>query len=67
MPPTVAPAAAPLRAAMSGPAAIKGPTPGIANAPIPASRPKVPPRMPPVATPVMAPSGALVFFSWENS
>src|SRR5262245_6919919 len=67
IPPTAAPTAAPLSAAMIGPAAMNGPTPGIASAPIPASHPKTPPTAPPVPAPVAAPSGALVFFSCANS
>ena len=50
-----------------GPAAIKGPTPGIASAPIPASTPKVPPITPPVVTPAVVPSGALVSLTCANS
>ena len=52
-PPAVAPAAAPLRAAIMGPAAIKGPKPGIASAPTPASRPTVAPTAPPPMAPVV--------------
>src|SRR5262245_35841253 len=52
---------------MIGPAAMKGPRPGIASAPSPASRPSVPPTTPPVAAPTSAPSGALVCFSWATS
>ena len=37
------------RQAMIGPAAMKGPKPGIANRPTPASRPSVPPITPPVS------------------
>lgn len=58
-PPTVPPNAAPLSAAIIGPAAMKGPTPGMARAPIPTSQP----NPAPTATPATAPSGALVFFS----
>jgi hypothetical protein len=54
---------APAKAAIIGPAAIKGPRPGIDSAPIPASQPSVPPSTAPVPAPVVAPSGALVFFS----
>jgi hypothetical protein len=46
---------------------MKGPMPGMANAPIPASQPSVPPMTPPVPAPATAPSGALVFFSWAKS
>src|SRR5512139_871927 len=52
---------------MIGPAAMKGPTPGIANVPIPASQPSAPPRRPPVPAPTVAPSGALVDCSWAKS
>src|SRR5687768_6925079 len=49
-PPSAPPAPAPARAATIGPAAINGPMPGIARAPIPASQPNVPPMaMPDVA------------------
>ena len=48
---------------MIGPAAMNGPTPGIASAPMPASSPSVPPMAPPAAAPVVVPSGALVCFS----
>src|SRR5580765_1511267 len=67
MPPTAAPTAAPLNAARMGPAAMKGPTPGMAKAPMPAIHPNAPPMTPPVPAPVTAPSGALVFFSWAKS
>src|SRR5262245_13759461 len=67
IPPTAAPTAAPLSAAIIGPAAIKGPTPGIANAPIPAIHPNAPPTTPPVPAPATAPSGAFVFFSCAKS
>src|ERR1019366_9273931 len=43
IPPTAAPTAAPLNAAIIGPAAMNGPTPGMANAPIPAIHPNAPP------------------------
>src|SRR4051794_35568773 len=66
-PPAVAPTAAPLSAAMIGPAAMNGPTPGMASAPMPASRPSTPPVTPPVAAPVVAPSGALVAFTCPMS
>jgi uncharacterized protein YbjT (DUF2867 family) len=49
--------------AMIGPAAMKGPRPGIANSPTPASSPSVPPITPPVVAPAAAPSGAFVTFS----
>ncbi len=42
-PPTVPPTPTPARAPMIGPAAINGPTPEMASAPIPAKRPNVPP------------------------
>ena len=42
---------------------MKGPNPGMANAPIPANNPSVPPTAPPAVTPVVVPSGAFVFFS----
>jgi hypothetical protein len=48
---------------MIGPAAMKGPTPGIARAPIPANNPSVPPTTAPVLTPAVTPSGAFVAFS----
>src|ERR1017187_5204710 len=57
IPPTAAPTAAPLNAAIIGPAAMKGPTPGMANAPIPAIHPNAPPMTPPVPAPATAPSG----------
>lgn len=48
-PPVVPPAApamaAPLNAAIIGPAAMNGPRPGMAKAPIPATQPKAPPNM----------------------
>ena len=44
-----------------------GPSPGMANAPMPTSQPKAPPTTAPVPAPVAAPSGALVFFSWAKS
>ena len=46
---------------------MKGPRPGIARAPIPASHPRPPPNSAPVPAPVVAPSGALVFFSCAKS
>jgi hypothetical protein len=51
---------------MIGPAAMNGPTPGIAMAPMPARSPSAPPRMPPVVAPVAVPSGAFVCFSCAN-
>ena len=45
---------------MIGPAAINGPTPGMASVPTPANQPRTPPSIPPVAAPVVAPSGAFV-------
>src|SRR5580700_6739338 len=62
-PPTAPPTPNPARPAMIGPAAMKGPTPGIANIPTPASRPSAPPRTAPAPAPAAAPSGALVAFS----
>jgi hypothetical protein len=41
---------------------MNGPRPGMARAPMPASRPSVPPITPPAPTPVMAPSGGLGVF-----
>src|SRR4029450_8411103 len=66
-PPTAAPTAAPLRAAMIGPAAMKGPRPGIARAPMPASQPSAPPTTAPALPPVVAPSGALLAPSCPRS
>ena len=37
---------------------MKGPRPGIASAPMPASKPSVPPMAPPETAPVVVPSGA---------
>jgi hypothetical protein len=48
---------------MIGPAAMNGPSPGIASDPMPASNPSVPPMAPPAAAPVAAPSGIFVPFS----
>jgi hypothetical protein len=45
-PPTPKPA----KPAIIGPAAIKGPTPGMASAPIPASTSRAPPMTPPAVT-----------------
>src|SRR5438445_596973 len=56
-PPTAPPAPAPASVAMIGPAAMNGPTPGIARAPTPARRPRVPPITPPVTAPVVVPVG----------
>src|SRR4029453_4440315 len=66
-PPTAPPTPRPASAPMIGPAAINGPTPGIASAPMPASNPNVPPIVPPAATPVVTPSGAFVCFSCAKS
>src|ERR1700730_214940 len=66
-PPAAAPTAAPARAAIIGPAAMNGPTPGIASAPIPTSHPNPPPSKPPAPAPVAAPSGAFVCCSWAKS
>jgi hypothetical protein len=63
MPPTAPPTPRPARPAIMGPAAINGPTPGIARAPTPASTPSVPPIKPPVVTPAAVPSGAFVSFT----
>src|SRR5689334_22917625 len=52
---------------MIGPAAMKGPKPGIASAPMSASHPNVPPTTPPAVAPVAVPSGAFVFFSAAKS
>jgi len=49
-----------------GPAAMNGPSPGMANPPTPASKPSVPPIAPPAVTPVAVPSGAFVCFSCAN-
>ena len=62
-PPTAPPTPIPAKAAMMGPAAINGPTPGIASEPMPASKPRVPPRSAPAPAPAAAPSGAFVAFS----
>src|SRR5262245_61951429 len=67
IPPTTPPAPTPARAARIGPAAIKGPIPGTAIAPIPANQPKTPPITAPVPAPAEAPSGAFVAFSWPKS
>ena len=66
-PPTAPPMPTPVKAAMIGPAAISGPTPGIANAPMPASQPSAPPTTAPDVAPVAMPSGALVPFSCAKS
>jgi hypothetical protein len=55
-PPTAPPTPAPARAATIGPAAMKGPTPGIANEPIPTSQPRIPPSTAPDPAPAVAPS-----------
>ena len=52
---------------MIGPAAMNGPRPGMASAPMPTSQPSVPPTTAPVPAPAAAPSGALVCFSCANS
>jgi hypothetical protein len=61
--PVVVPAPSPASMAVIGPAARKGPTPGIANTPAPHKMPSVPPTTPPVT----APSGALLFLSKSKS
>src|SRR5262249_57810883 len=66
-PPAAPQTATPERVAKVGPAAISGPRPGIAKAPIPASQPSAPPRIAPAPAPVVAPSGALVAFSCPRS
>src|SRR4030095_6674440 len=66
-PPVVAPIAAPLRAAIIGPAAMNGPTPGMARAPMPASKPSAPPAKPPLVAPAVTPSEAFVDFTWPKS
>src|SRR6185369_758610 len=50
-----------------GPAAMNGPTPGMASVPMPASQPSAPPTIPPVVAPVAVPSGAFECFSWPRS
>src|ERR1017187_1607181 len=67
MPPAAAPMAAPLNAVIIGPAAMNGPTPGMAKAPIPAIQPNAPPTTPPVPAPVTAPSGAFVLLVCAKS
>src|SRR5262249_1467302 len=62
-PPTAPPAPRPASAAMIGPAAMNGPSPGIARAPIPASNPNVPPTTPPATAPLAGPPGTLVAFA----
>ena len=57
------PTPAPAKAAIIGPAARNGPTPGIAIVPTPASQPSTPPTTAPEPAPVAAPSGAFVPFS----
>src|SRR5262245_6613054 len=61
-PPTVPPTPARARAATIGPAAIKGPIPGIAIAPIPASQPNAPPTRAPVPG-LLWPLLVLLYFS----
>src|SRR5690349_1269874 len=65
--PTRPPTPRPANPAIIGPAAMKGPTPGIAKAPIPARTPSVPPITPPVVTPAAVPSGAFVSLACANS
>jgi hypothetical protein len=48
-----------------GPAAMNGPKPGIAKAPIPASTPNVPPMTPPAVAPVVAAFRAGLFYVRE--
>jgi len=50
-----------------GPAAMNGPTPGIANMPMPANHPNAPPMTAPAPPPATAPSADFVPFSWPNS
>ena len=57
------PTPSPARVAIIGPAAMKGPSPGNASAPIPANHPKAPPIRTPEPAPAVAPSGAFVDFS----
>src|SRR5260370_2710540 len=66
-PPTAPPTPTPAKAPIIGPAAMSGPTPGIARDPIPASQPGAPPSKPPVLAPVAVPSGPFVFFSCSHS
>ena len=66
-PPTVPTTPTPASAVIIGPAAINGPKPGIARAPIPANQPNAPPTTTPVPAPVAVPSGALVCFSCAKS
>src|ERR1035441_6378830 len=61
------PPPAPAIAATIGPAAIKGPRPGMAKAPMPASHPNPPPSTAPVPAPAEAPSGAFVPFLTAKS
>src|SRR6266481_2453229 len=53
IPPIAPPTPTPANVAIIGPAAISGPTPGIAKAPIPASNPSVPPNTAPVPPPAV--------------
>src|SRR4051794_17708859 len=66
-PPRAPPAPTPARAPIIGPAAMNGPRPGMASAPMPASQPRVPPTTAPLVAPVAVPSGAFVFFSAAKS
>ncbi len=61
-PPTAPPTPKPANAPTIGPAAINGPTPGIARAPIPANHPSVPPITAPEPAPAATPSGTFVVF-----
>src|SRR5689334_19945572 len=66
-PPTTVPDPTPVSAAMIGPAATSGPSPGIAMVPMPIKAPRMPPIAPPVTVPAAAPSGAFVCFSCARS
>jgi hypothetical protein len=55
--PATAPTPAPAKVAMMGPAAISGPTPGIASIPRAIRQLKVPPRTMPLPPPTAAPQG----------
>src|ERR1700741_4149171 len=67
MRPTAPPTPAPASAATIGPAAIKGPTPGMARAPIPTSHPSAPPNTAPELAPAAITSGALLDFTVFSS
>jgi hypothetical protein len=67
VPPIAPPAPMPASVATMGPAAMNGPTPGIASMPMPASHPNAPPITAPVPPPATAPSADFVPFSWPNS